>query len=174
MPAKYPSLTEKILGEAGRSILQLRSQFKYKKNKERWIQAVLFGYLQARLGNMKIEYRVGNKFIDFRFSRPHPALLELVTIRKTKHPVEHLAYRNRSELRKLGTYPASRTQRILLILDLNYDNPLDEIDLYMQYQNEWAKIARRIRKRIIHGITILYMHPKLEKPERIVLRQVQT
>jgi hypothetical protein len=108
---RYPTLREIDVRNAGRAVLELKIQGKFKtidKRYEKTMQFILFGYLQCRRGKMEMEFNVknlrkkGTKRIDLRYAAANPGFIELATVAEHGYNVEHQPRSNRTELEKLS------------------------------------------------------------------------
>jgi hypothetical protein len=157
---QHPSLDNDSIKAAASSILNLSKTFTKSQKKESHVQAILLGFLEHKFPKkMTSEFRVGKKRIDFRKRRPHPSLLELVTIFKAHG--NHYPKRNRTELGKLVKFPFQKARRrIIMIIDMYYKKAVEKKELEKKYNAVWNKVTRQ--RKNIHPVTVMYFHPKAD------------
>jgi hypothetical protein len=127
---------------------------------------ILHAYLRGKFAGVSTECSVNmgtyEGKIDFRFGDPpyggNKCVVELA-VRNTNHGQQLLAVQNKTELKKLSRYPASRAQtRVLLLLDLGHD-PLQQERLQRGYRKlnhlGPGKFPRR-------PVSVVYVHRDLD------------
>ena len=126
---------------------------------------MLLAFLRGRYGGVRPEcpVKLGKKpgAIDFRFGDwPHganPCALELA-VRNTEHGQQLTASQNKTELKKLSRYPASKAQtRVLLLIDLGH-GPIQKSTLQKGYDKLKHLGAGRFQRR---SVSVLYVHRDL-------------
>ena len=127
---------------------------------------ILHAYLAGRHGGVWPECPVtigdSSQAIDFRFGDwPHganPCILELA-VRNSEGGQQLLASQNKSELKKLSRYPASKAQtRVLLLLDLGHA-PIEQKTLQPGY-NKLDHLGAGKFQRL--SVSVLYVHRDLD------------
>ncbi len=130
------------------------------------IGRLLHAYLLGKYGGVKSEcpVRLGQResYIDFRFGdAPHgrnPCVLELA-VRNSVHGSQLLSSQNKTELKKLSRYPASKAQtRVLLLLDIGH-KPLERAGLQRGYDELKHLGAGKFQRR---PVQVLYVHRDLD------------
>jgi hypothetical protein len=165
---KFRTLTKTKLEQAGKAVIALFNEERFvpilNRRYEKSIQLVLLGYLQAKVGSMKLEYKLARERIDFRYGGGHPSLVELVTISDSGYNVEHNPNRNLAELRKLSKFDRSKARvKYLLILDFYNKSPIKKERLAKAYHRTWQELAKVLRKeergrKTMYSVTVLYIH----------------
>ena len=147
------SLTKRALFRAGDATVHIALQVGEVKQKERWLHGVLLGYLQAKVGKMRSEWRVSPGRINLRHGGTNPSVIELVV---RFHGVEEAPAANRTELAKLCRVKRGQARtRFLLILDVSGGRPVRKEMLqrsYGKYNGGPGKFERK-------PVRVLYVHP---------------
>ncbi len=132
---------------------------------EAQVGRILHAYLIGRYAGVWPEcpVMIGKKkqAIDFRFGdRPYggnPCALELA-VRNSEEGSQLLPSQNKSELKKLSRYPASKAQtRVLLLLDLGHD-PITQHSLQSGYDTLDHLGAGKFQRL---SVSVLYVHRDL-------------
>jgi hypothetical protein len=141
-----------LLKNAANRIVLLESLRRIPRHriKELWIQGVLLGILESRVGYMRLEYQVGKGRIDFYHKgNPHSAI-ELAVV-SGKWIYQHTPRINAKEIEKLRSISHPKNvRRFLLLIDLKSKKPLNGKRLADNY----AGYFKNNKARII----VIYVH----------------
>jgi len=155
VPYRQSRVKRTLLEMAAARFIDLESQRKIPRERldERWIQGVLLGFLEDRIGYMELEYPVDNGRVDFYHKGNPPSAIELAVVRDRKYlPWEHLPDKNRTEIKKLRTmdYP-KKLRRFLLLIDLISKKPFEKKKLKESYAEYFKNGGKSC-------VTVIYVH----------------
>jgi hypothetical protein len=118
--------------------------------KELWIQGVLLGFLENRVGYMKLEHQVKNGRIDFYHKGNPPSAIELAVV-MGNYIYQHRPKINSSEIKKLRSLTRpKKVRRFLLLVDLISKTPIERSRLKENYATYFRKSSSKI--------TVIYVH----------------
>lgn len=140
-----------------RQVLALLDHYKGRPGGELAADRLLYGFFEAKFGNMSRQHQVTLGRIDYRFGTTNPVVLEFA-LRSSGEPSSKLyESQNRSELRKLTRVrPQTARMRVLLLLD-RARTSIPKSVLRMGYDQSNAGRGRFER----HPVRILYVHRSL-------------
>ena len=151
------SLNSAVIQSVAESVFGLVPYLTDSQYNERWIQGLVLGLLEAKVGHMQVEHGVYGGRIDLRHGGSNPVLIELVTV---IHGTEHYYLQNFDELQKLRRVSYSKAKRrILLILDFT-EHPFSKqrlLDNYTKYGSGAGRFER-------NPVAIMYFHQSLPNP----------
>lgn len=127
---------------------------------ERWVQGVLLGIMEAKVGDMQYEHEVADGRIDFRHGGPNPDVIEYVLVRRDSN--QWRPSQNHKELQKLTrTSKNVAKRRYLLILD-PFRGSISQERLQGEYE-DYRQTNNRPRGYFGNeSVRVVYVHPTLD------------
>jgi hypothetical protein len=145
--------SEILKNAAGKFVdLEARRRIPRRKLRESWVQGVLLGFLEARIGYMELEHSVANGRVDFFHRGNPPSAIELAVAKDKKilH-WEHLPAKNKTEIKKLRRLRTSRKlRRFLLLIDLVGTQPIEKAKLKKSYTDYFGKNNFKVTAVYVH------------------------